>query len=63
MTLVGLDYGYADQMGHDVVVGGAPYGATTIAGGRGERQPSEADLGGARYLGRRVAETASKLFG
>jgi NAD(P)H dehydrogenase (quinone) len=63
MTIVGLDYGYAAQMGHDEVVGGAPYGATTIAGGRGERMPSEADLGGARYLGRRVAETAAKLFG
>lgn len=62
MTVVGLDYGYAAQMGHETVVGGAPYGATTIAGGRGERQPSEADLGGARYLGRRVAETARKLF-
>ena len=62
MTVVGLDYGYAAQMGHDEVVGGAPYGATTIAGGRGERQPSEADLGGARYLGARVARTAAKLF-
>ena len=63
LTVVGLDYGYAAQMGLDEVVGGAPYGATTIAGGRGERQPTEADLGGARYLGRRVAETAKKLFG
>jgi NAD(P)H dehydrogenase (quinone) len=63
MTVVGLDYGYAAQMGHDDVVGGAPYGATTIAGGRGERQPSEADLGGARYLGARAARTAAKLFG
>ena len=63
LTVVGLDYGYAAQMGHDEVVGGAPYGATTIAGGRGERQPSEADLGGARYLGARVARTAAKLFG
>lgn len=63
MTVVGLDYGYAAQMGHETVVGGAPYGATTIAGGRGERQPSEADLGGARYLGARVARTAAKLFG
>ena len=63
MTVVGLDYGYADQMGHDIIRGGAPYGATTIAGGRGERQPTAEDLGGARYLGRRVAETAKKLFG
>ena len=63
MTVVGLDYGYQAQMGLDEVKGGAPYGATTIAGGKGERQPSEADLGGARYLGKRVAETAGKLFG
>jgi NAD(P)H dehydrogenase (quinone) len=61
MTVVGLDYGYAGQMGHDEVLGGAPYGATTIAGGDGSRQPSEADLGGARHLGERVARTAAKL--
>ncbi len=63
MTIVGLDYGFAGQMGHDEVVGGAPYGATTIAGGRGERQPSATELDGARYQGRRVAEVAGKLFG
>ena len=63
MTVVGLDYGHAGQMRHDEVVGGAPYGATTIAGGDGSRQPSETELEGARYLGRRVAETANKLFG
>lgn len=63
MTIVGLDYGHQDQMGHDEVVGGAPYGATTVTGGRGERQPSEKDLAGARYQGRRVAEVAGKLFG
>ena len=63
MTIVGLDYGHQGQMGHDEVVGGAPYGATTIAGGQGERQPSAAELEGARYQGRRVAEVAGKLFG
>lgn len=62
MTIVGLDYGYAAQQGTDVVRGGAPYGATTIAGNDGSRQPSDDELGGARYLGRRVAETAQKLF-
>lgn len=61
-TIVGLDYGYANQMGVDEVKGGAPYGATTLAGGDGSRQPSEDDLGGARYLGERVARTANKLF-
>ncbi|WP_338466585.1 NAD(P)H:quinone oxidoreductase [Novosphingobium sp. ZN18A2] len=63
MTVVGLDYGHAGQMGHETVVGGAPYGATTIAGGDGSRQPSETELEGARYLGARVANTANKLFG
>ena len=63
MTIVGLDYGFQGQMRNDEVVGGAPYGATTIAGGDGSRQPSETELEGARYLGRRVAETAAKLFG
>ena len=63
MTIVGLDYGFQGQMGVDEVKGGAPYGATTIADGNGSRQPSAADLDGARYLGKRVADTATKLFG
>ncbi len=62
MTIVGLDYGFAGQMGVDEVKGGAPYGATTIADGDGSRQPSEADLAGARYLGEKVARTATKLI-
>lgn len=60
-TVVGLDYGFKAQNGVDVVRGGAPYGATTIANNDGSRQPSEVELDGARYLGRRVAETAAKL--
>jgi len=63
MTVVGLDYGSSHQMTLEEITGGAPYGATTIAGGDGSRQPSERELEGARYLGRRVAETAAKLFG
>jgi NAD(P)H dehydrogenase (quinone) len=61
MTIVGLDYGFQGQMGHDKIRGGAPYGATTIAGGDGSRQPDEDELEGARYLGRRVADTANRL--
>lgn len=61
MTIVGLDYGFAGQMRNDEVTGGAPYGATTIANGDGSRQPSATELDGARYLGKRVAETAAKL--
>lgn len=63
MVIVGLDYGFAGQMRNDEVVGGAPYGATTIANGDGSRQPSETELEGANYLGQRVAKTAAKLFG
>jgi NAD(P)H dehydrogenase (quinone) len=61
MTIVGLDYGFAGQMGSDEVRGGSPYGATTVTGPDGKRQPDENDLEGARYLGRRVAQTASRL--
>ena len=63
MVIIGLDYGYAGQMTLDQVTGGAPYGATTIAGGDGARQPTPGELDGARYQGRRVAETAIKLHG
>ncbi len=63
MVIVGLDYGFAGQMKLDEVTGGSPYGATTIAGGDGSRQPSDNELAGARYQGRKVAETAAKLHG
>ena len=63
MTIVGLHYGHAGQMHDKDIVGGAPYGATTIAGPDGSRRPSEIDLEGARYQGRRIAEVAAKLFG
>lgn len=61
LTIVGLDYGFAGQMGVDEVRGGAPYGATTIADGDGSRQPSESELAGARYLGEKVTRVADKL--
>jgi NAD(P)H dehydrogenase (quinone) len=63
MTIVGLNYGFAGQMKLDEVTGGSPYGATTITGGDGSRQPSENELAGARYQGRVIAETAKKLHG
>lgn len=63
MVVVGLNYGHAGQMTLDEIVGGSPYGATTIAGGDGSRQPSKHDLAGAKYQGRTIAETAKKLFG
>ncbi|WP_310539519.1 NAD(P)H:quinone oxidoreductase [Phenylobacterium sp.] len=61
MVVVGLDYGFAGQMTLDEITGGSPYGASTIAGGDGSRQPSENELAGARYQGRKIAETAAKL--
>ena len=61
MTIVGLDYGFQPQMGNEAIIGGSPYGASTIAGGDGSRQPTETDLAGARYLGARVARTAASL--
>lgn len=61
MVIVGLDYGHEGQMTLDEITGGSPYGATTIAGGDGSRQPSENELEGARYQGRKIAETAEKL--
>ena len=63
MTIVGLDYGFKGQMGVEVVAGGTPYGASTIADGDGSRQPSATELDGARYQGKRIAETAAKLWG
>jgi NAD(P)H dehydrogenase (quinone) len=63
MVIVGMNYGYAGQMTVDEVTGGSPYGATTIASPDGSRQPSEIELAGARYQGRKIAETAQKLFG
>jgi NAD(P)H dehydrogenase (quinone) len=63
LVIVGLDYGFAGQTKLDEITGGSPYGATTIAGGDGSRQPSQNELDGARYQGRKVAETAIKLHG
>jgi NAD(P)H dehydrogenase (quinone) len=63
MVIVGLPYSHQGQMTLDEIVGGSPYGATTIAGGQGQRQPSAIELDGARHQGRLIAETANKLFG
>ena len=61
MTIVGLDYGFQGMTGVKEVVGGTPYGASTIADGDGSRQPHAEELAGARYQGKRIAETAAKL--
>ena len=61
--IVGLPYSHSGQLTLEEIVGGAPYGATTIAGGQGQRQPSKIELEGARHQGELVAKTAAKLFG
>ncbi|PRD69804.1 NAD(P)H:quinone oxidoreductase [Malikia spinosa] len=62
MVIVGLPYSFQGQTTLDEIVGGSPYGASTIAGGQGQRVPSAIELDGARYQGRLIAETANKLF-
>jgi NAD(P)H:quinone oxidoreductase, type IV len=63
MVIVGLPYSFQGQMGVDEVMGNSPYGASTIAGGDGSRQPSAVELDGARFQGKHVAEIAKKLHG
>ena len=60
MLIVGLDYGHAGQMTLDEITGGSPYGATTITGSDGSRWPTTNELQGARYQGRKIAETCAK---
>jgi NAD(P)H dehydrogenase (quinone) len=60
-VVVGLPYSFQGQMGHAEVMGGSPYGASTIAGSDGKRQPSKIELEGARFQGRHVAQIAAKL--
>jgi NAD(P)H dehydrogenase (quinone) len=61
MVVVGLPYSFQGQMRLDEITGGSPYGASTIAGGDGSRQPSANELDAARFQGRHVAEITKKL--
>lgn len=61
MVVVGLPYSFQGQMGVSEVMGNTPYGASTIAGGDGSRQPSQVELDGARFQGQHVAQIAAKL--
>lgn len=63
LTIVGLPYSYQAQLGIDEVAGCSPYGASTIAGTQGQRQPSPVELDGARHQGALVAALAKKIFG
>ncbi|MBF9231859.1 NAD(P)H:quinone oxidoreductase [Microvirga alba] len=60
-VVVGLPYAFQGQMGVSEVMGNSPYGASTIAGGDGSRQPSKVELDGVRYQGKHVAQIAAKL--
>jgi NAD(P)H:quinone oxidoreductase type IV len=61
MVVVGVPYSELGLVYMDNVSGGTPYGATTLAGTDGSRQPSENELKVARYQGKHVAEIAGKL--
>jgi NAD(P)H dehydrogenase (quinone) len=61
LVVVGLPYAFQGQMRNDEITGGSPYGATTIAGTKGERTPTENELAGARFQGKHVAAIAAKL--
>jgi NAD(P)H dehydrogenase (quinone) len=61
MIIVGLPYTFQGQSRIDGITGGSPYGASTIAGPKGERMPSENELAAARFQGKHVATIASKL--
>lgn len=61
MVIVGVPYSEARLMNMDEITGGTPYGASTLAGADGSRQPSENELAIARFQGRHAAEVAQKL--
>jgi NAD(P)H dehydrogenase (quinone) len=61
MIIVGLPYSFAGNATMEEISGGTPYGASTIAGTDGSRQPSGNELEGARYQGRHVAQLAAQM--
>jgi NAD(P)H dehydrogenase (quinone) len=61
MVVVGVPYSEQALVNMDEITGGTPYGATTLAGSDGSRQPSENELTIARFQGKHVAQIAKKL--
>ena len=61
MVIAGVPYSTQELLNMSEMTGGTPYGATTIAGPKGERQPSANELAIARAQGRHVAGIAAKL--
>ncbi len=60
-VLIGLPYSFKEQMIMEEITGGSPYGASTIAGGMGERMPSANELKMAKGLGKHLTTFAKKL--
>jgi NAD(P)H dehydrogenase (quinone) len=63
MIIVGVPYSEPGLTNMAEITGGTPYGASTLAGPDGSRQPSENELKIARFQGAHVAQIAAKLFG
>jgi NAD(P)H dehydrogenase (quinone) len=63
MVIVGVPYSCAGLTNMSEITGGTPYGATTLAGTDGKRQPSQNELDIARFQGKHVAELAKKIAG
>lgn len=61
MVIVGVPYSEQRLVNMKEITGGTPYGASTLAGTDGSRQPSENELAIARFQGRHVAGIAKKL--
>ncbi len=61
MIIVGVPYSCQEIMNMSEITGGSPYGASTLAGGDGKRQPSDNEIKIARFQGAHVAQVASKL--
>lgn len=62
LVFVGLPYAFAGQTSVEEIIGGSPYGASTVAGD-GSRRPTKIDLDGARFLGEHVGKITAKLRG
>ncbi len=63
MIVVGVPYAEQRLLNMEEITGGTPYGATTMAGADGSRQPTENELAIAKYQGKHIAEVAKKLCG
>lgn len=61
MVIAGVPYSTNELSNVSEMSGGTPYGSTTIAGPKGERQPTANELAIARAQGRHVAQIAAKL--